>query len=339
MLSFGKHITQAGDPLQKIHVEQLHKLIREPTAELKELIEQLRIVLNIDTQRYRMLKRDLPYFVCAHFHPSVRISQNFVSTSSFVLDIDHIGEKNLNVQHLTDRLKKDKRIAMIFVSPSGDGLKLLFRFSKPLHDAVKYKLFYKQFCMQFSRKYQLEQVLDGRTNDVTRATFLSYDPHAYYNPLATPIELDEWINFSNELDLLEIETAISKDKKEKIEPLSLDSCDDKVELTHDVLLELRKKLNPRVQKREEKKAFFVPEQVDELLKQIQERIEGSGLGIKEVQAIHYGRKLVFESGLLWAEVNIFYGKRGYSAVKTPKRGSNPELAELCYQTILSIIKP
>lgn len=338
MISLGKNITASGDILQQITLDQLYGLISNPNKQFIDLINQLRIVLKIDSERYKVLKRKLPYFVCSKFLPCTRLTVNFVSIEYFVLDIDHISQKNKNIQQIKNDICDDKRIVLAFESPSGDGLKLLFKLSKPLFDTVKYKMFYKVFTAKFSNKYYLNQIIDLRTNDATRATFLSFDAQAYYNPNAELIIVDEWINYENELEMHHIEKEIKEDiKKNKIET-SIDATDDKVELTKSVLAELRQKLNPRLQKKEEIKTWFVPQEVEKLISRISETITNSGLIIKEITAIHYGRKIVFESGFLWAELNIFYGKKGYSVVKTPKRGTNAELAEICYNIIKGIIK-
>ncbi|MBN2747002.1 MAG: hypothetical protein JXR34_09765 [Bacteroidales bacterium] len=337
MISLGKNITQAGDVLQQISMEQLFRLISKPSDTLFEQIEQLRLVLNIDPNRYRLLKKELPYFVCAKFHPKVRQSANFVSIAYFVLDIDHISQKQMDINILRNRMRQDKRLMLMFESPSADGLKLVFRLAEPIYDLVRYKLFYKSFCQKFSQEYQLNQVIDMRTNDATRATFLSVDPLAYFNEKCLPIDAQESIDFENALDIMAVEHAIKLEAAEA-KAVGEDESERRQILSSEILLELRKKLNPRVKAREEVKTWFVPQQVDKLVESLRKRVEGSSLTIKSVDAIHYGRKIVFESGFIWAELNIFYGKKGFSVVKTPKKGSDVGLADLCYDLMYSVIK-
>jgi hypothetical protein len=40
---------------------------------------------------------------------------------------------------------------------------------------------------------------------------------------------------------------------------------------------------------------------------------------------------------MWAEINVFYGKKGWSVVKTTKSGSHPDLAELGARAIEEIL--
>ena len=44
-----------------------------------------------------------------------------------------------------------------------------------------YSLFYKKFVKSFSEQYDLQQVVDAKTSDVSRACFLSHDKDAFYN--------------------------------------------------------------------------------------------------------------------------------------------------------------
>lgn len=58
MLQAGKNITTAGDTLQKVPVEYLYNAIKKPKPDVANRIKQLRIVRNIDTKQYAMLKNN-----------------------------------------------------------------------------------------------------------------------------------------------------------------------------------------------------------------------------------------------------------------------------------------
>ena len=85
-------------------------------------------------------------------------------------------------------------MVLCFLSPSEDGLKVLFRLKERCYDTGIYTLFYKAFVTSFSSQYQLEQVLDGRTCDVCRACFISADAYAFYQTDAIPIALEAFVN-------------------------------------------------------------------------------------------------------------------------------------------------
>ena len=66
-------------------------------------------------------------------------------------------------------------------------------------------------------------------------------------------------------------------------------------------------------------------------------VEETGVQLYEVQDIQYGKKLRFRMGQKLAEVNLFYGKRGFSVVQTPRGGTSAELNELMVQLVNGFI--
>jgi len=186
MLQWGLHITQSGDPLHKIGLEEMYRRIRQPKAAFQDRIRQLRAVRAMDEKQYRELKKDLPYFVCGLFHPAVRRRENFAEIRHFLLDLDHLSQAELPAEVLAQRMRALPEAEMCFTSPGGDGLKLMFRLSEGCRDAAMFSAFYKVFSRQFAEKHSLQQVVDYATSDVSRACFVSFDPEAFYNPQILP---------------------------------------------------------------------------------------------------------------------------------------------------------
>ena len=87
MISCGKNLQSAADPLLKIKEEQLYHSLINPRPDIEARIRQLRIVYAMDTKQYASLKRTLPYVVCGHFTPNFRKKENFAYTETFILDI------------------------------------------------------------------------------------------------------------------------------------------------------------------------------------------------------------------------------------------------------------
>lgn len=336
MISLGKNITAQNGQLRKVHPDRLFQMISHSDQELVSMIHQLRTLLTISPERYAIMKRRLPYITCGNFHPPYRKTENFNFIKYFVLDVDHLGEKNMEPAVVKQRLFIDNRVMMIFLSPSADGLKIMLELSDKCFDAAKYSLFYKVFAREFSKQHGLDQVIDSRTSDVTRACFLSDDPEALYRPKHQTVNMKSFIEFEDQLHTGLIEKQLKKEEKEQEAEPSIDEPDQKLPLSDDVFQEIKQKLNPRVKTRLEKK-YYVPEELDKLIPLIEEKVREHNIRIREVQGIHYGKKIVFELKTYWAEINVFYGKRGFSAVKTPKRGSNQELAEIVYRIICEII--
>jgi len=330
MIMAGKNITAKDDPLQKIKVEYLyHKLIR-PEAEIEAKIRQLRIVRQLDLRQYSVLKRQLPYIVCGIFNPAYRRTENFGYTEYFIIDIDHVSEKELSLPELRKRLANDNRVVLCFLSPGEDGLKVMFRLKQRCYDAGIYSIFYKYFVLQFAKQYALEQVVDARTSDVARACFESFDAEAYYNPQAECIDMDNFINENDTGELFrikkEVEKAVTVPAK-KTEEVSERAPDEAT------LLQIKSLLLPGARPRLAKREAFVPEELNQLMEKLIPFIEQAGLTIIAIDNINYGKKLKMKAGIREAEINIFYGKKGYSVVISPRRGTNDELNKLTAQLI------
>lgn len=70
-----------------------------------------------------------------------------------------------------------------------------------------------------------------------------------------------------------------------------------------------------------------------------EELAALSLELYETEPIQYGRKIRIKTGRMFAEINIFYGKRGFTVVKTNKSGTNEALADLASKAIEQILRP
>lgn len=333
MIMAGKNIKQKNDPLQKLDIERLFKGIVNPKANIITQINQLRMVLTLDPSRYRALKTSLPYVCCANFNPPFRRNENFGSIRHFIIDIDHLSEKEINLENLKAKLKKDSRVELMFTSPSNNGLKVFFRLFEKCYDAGKYSLFYKIFARDFSKQYQLDQVLDKSTSDVSRACFISYDTDAYYNPEPETINLSAFVDFENLAEVRETEQKLKEEQlktkpDEQIKP-------EKQTLSIDILDEIKAKLNPKIKTKKDK-IIYVPEELEKEIEKVSAHLKNHNIETKEVTNIHYGKKFVFKLNEYWAEINLFFGKKGFTVVVSPKSGSNADLADICYKLMCEI---
>lgn len=340
MLMAGTNITASDDTLQKISEEYLYKSIRHPKPHLQSEIRQLRIVYSLDAKQYSVLKKNLPYFVCGVFSPPFRRTENFAYIDRFVLDIDDIQAKGLDLNELKDRIKTDGRVLMCFSSPSEDGLKVMFRLAERCYDKNVYSIFYKEFLKRFSSQHGLEQVIDSRTCDVTRACFISMDEEVWYNPDADPVSLESYIDpndpseFFNIMHSAEDRTSVS----------SAESCDRKPsddsggDPDEETLRKIKARLNPKLAKIREAKEAFVPEPLNTIMDGLKKYIEDAGLTLTEIINIQYGKKLRMSLGLKQAEANLFFGKRGFTVVVSPRCGTDSELNNVAADLIRSYIE-
>lgn len=331
MLMAGKCVYQRDDQMVKVQPEQLWHAIRNPKPQVESIIRQLRTLREIDQKAYQTLKKELPYVVAGIFHPTIRRTENFAWINHFILDIDHLSAKGIGIDALKDRLKEDKRVLLMFESPGQDGLKLFFRISEKIYDAGKYSLFYKAFATAFSVQNGLEQVIDPRTSDATRACFVSHDQDAYYNANAEPIDPASLIDFDNPFLVKELRAEIREHIKENTEGLVSPTAPDR-EIADETLVEIKKRLNPNYKSKKEKH-YFVPPEAESLVSLVDEAMQKEGIQIKSCSNISYGKKFRFTMGIHEAEINVFYGKKGYSVVISPRSGTRPELNELCAQLI------
>lgn len=336
-LQFGKSITSVEEELQPVSLERLYQGIRHPKPQFLNQIKRLRMVRAMDQKQYARLKKGLPYFVCGKFHPAYRRKAHFSSIECFVIDLDHFEGSGLKREEVAETMRSDDRALMVFTSPGGDGLKVMFRLEERCFDPGIYSYFYKAFLQKLIQQYGLAKVADLATHDVSRACFLSVDNEAYFNPGAQPVALSQYFDplapeASREVNKvqkeLEQQQPASKAGKPKEDPLS-----------QEVLDSIKRKLNPNFRPRKPKKEAYVPPELESQMPALKEKLAAAGITLREAVSINYGKQLRLEALPLLAEVNIFFGKRGFSIVKTTKTGTNAELTELAYQVIAEHLMP
>lgn len=328
---YGINIQSPADELRKFQEQHLYHSLVNPKPTTESSMRQLRIVYSLNARGYSELKRQLPYFVCGTFNPPFRRLDNFAYTESFILDFDHLTSKKLNLDETRAKIVADNRVYMCFASPSMDGLKVMFRLKERCYDKGIYALFYKEFATRFASQMSLEQVVDSRTSDVTRACFISVDHKAYYNPQAEAVNMDAFVNDSEPLTSFDIKRQQIKDDKQKkalAKPMPTDP-------TKDVLDKIRATLRPKVIPA--KREVFVPKQLEDIVSAMKEYIVNKGIILTDIVNIQYGKKIKATVGLRQAEVNLFYGKRGYSVVESPRRGTDDEFNSLLADIIRSFI--
>lgn len=325
MLMFGTNIQSPADQLKKVQEDYLFHRLVNPKPEVVSAMRQLRIVYTMDAKRYSQLKRQLPYIVCGLFNPPIRKTENFAYTENFILDFDHLSAKQIDLDVLKSKLQADSRVVMCFTSPSRDGLKVMFKLKERCHDSGVYTLFYKAFAAAFAKQMGIEQVLDSRTCDVTRACFVSVDANAYYNADAESVDLKTFVNPENSLSAFDLKYEQDKEEKEHKKELRQQPSMPK-DPTKDIMAKIRETLRPNapVIKRE----AYVPMQLNDIIGPLCDKIKETGIEVTEVVNIQYAKKIRCKLGFRQGEMNLFYGKRGYSIVESPRRGTDEELNHL-----------
>ena len=106
-----------------------------------------------------------------------KIEKLMVMSGLSATDIDDLKDEADAKKH-KERLKANPYILAMFISASGKGLKIIFRVPP---DKDKYETYF----VSFTKSLGFSSVnMDLGTKDLSRATFISYDPDAYYNEQA-----------------------------------------------------------------------------------------------------------------------------------------------------------
>lgn len=334
MISLGKNIKQPNDPLEKISMNMLADKIKAPNPTFIDFINQLRNMLAIDSKQYRNYKTRLPYIVAAVFNPRFRKIENFARAGYFILDIDHLTQKDIDINSMFEKLKADPRVALMFRSPSNDGLKVFFKLKESFYDHGKYSMFYKLFAHQFGEEYSLSQVVDKRTSDVSRACFVSYDPDVWRNEDCIEIQADKYVNFDDELQIGELNSILKQ--KEKETPNDIKEENIAQDMPDELIAQIREKLNPKLKIKKERQVI-VPEQLKTIVDLVKINLLEYNIEIEEIIDINYGKQFRMKLGHHRAEVNVFYGKRGFTVVKSTKSGLNTDLVEIAADVLNSTL--
>lgn len=154
----------------------------------KSTIEAVRAEL--DKAKRSELKKKLHAVTFSGLFDKKRITENLKEYSNIVChDID--GLQPEEIARLRDELKQDKYVYSFFLSPSGNGFKILFRTATTPQDHTK--------CFNALGSYLVNNysiVFDEKCKDITRLCFMSYDPEMYLNVDSEVINSDfisEWI--------------------------------------------------------------------------------------------------------------------------------------------------
>ena len=330
---YGSCITAPNDPLEKVPEEYFYNSLIHPKPHNEALLRQLRIVYTIDPKQYSSAKKALPYIVCGLFNPKFRRKENFSYIERFIVDIDKLSSKQIDMGELRQRLSTDQRIMMCFASPSEDGLKLMFRLKERCYDPGLYSVFYKEFLRRFASQHELEQVVDRSTSDVSRACFISMDPLATFSPDCEPIDINDFISTDDPLQFFDTLKEEKRQEKEQAKKQADENADKRQpDPDRDVMAQIKQQLGMKSRPQPQKNVF-VPEELHAIMADMKAFIEQTGLVVKEIINIQYAKKVRAQLGLRQAEVNVFFGKKGFSVIISPRTGTDEELNTLLSEII------
>ena len=168
--------------MKKITLEEIIERIKKPDF-LKEHTDKLRATQG-DAEQQQYKKNNFPYFILGTFKDGHRLKKNLISSSFFIFDYDHLDEK---LPEIKKKLSEDKTVFAYFVSPRGNGLKVIYLLENEIKDYNEFSRLYKQYAEKFNVDLGSEP---DKTSDASRACYFSYDPEIYVNLEALPLKTD-----------------------------------------------------------------------------------------------------------------------------------------------------
>lgn len=202
LVSYFKSVKDSSNP-QSVQVLKILDAIKGG----KYKAEVSKVRLETDKDKRSVLKVNL--LSCVTFAGSFKNRSNSsLSKPSLLatLDFDHVE----NLENLKHKVNSDKYTFSSFVSPSGDGLKVLVKIPPVSSDAV-----YKEYYHELQKHYNQYHETDESTKDISRATFVSDDPNLFlnlesecftdkFNPPVKPIAPLTNVPIENQHDIAEI---------------------------------------------------------------------------------------------------------------------------------------
>ncbi len=105
---------------------------------------------------------------------------SFLYTDKLLFDFDNLED----VTKAKEKLKSLPGAYLVFVSPSGNGIKAVFQLGRHIKDIDDYKQAYETFAESLEVNTGL---IPDKTCDPRRLCFLSHDKELFFNPDAKPI--------------------------------------------------------------------------------------------------------------------------------------------------------
>lgn len=168
MVTIFKTIKDVNTPFV---VDVMYVLNQIKDGKVKQQIELIR--KESKKQDRNILKEKLPA-ICFSGEFKRRAKGGLINHSGFIcLDFDNF----INIDELQVARKKiieTEYTYACFISPSGDGLKVLIKI--PVCNAIEHEQYYLGACELFS----IDNI-DSSTKDVSRVCYASYDPNIYIN--------------------------------------------------------------------------------------------------------------------------------------------------------------
>lgn len=149
---------------------------------VRAMIDRLR-GMRKDSPEHKAMKKQIPCFIPQGVF--TKRGKDHIKTPAelMVIDIDNLQD-TAAAEAYRDGLRDDPHVFAAFVSPSGDGVKILIRTDGLRDDAAMKRAF-----PIMAQRYGEHVSADESGKDISRLCFLSYDPDMWINPQAVPFAI------------------------------------------------------------------------------------------------------------------------------------------------------
>lgn len=175
----------------KINNEWHHRGIKNtwfkkdlPLLQVYQLITGNAFKTETDTLQAIEDEKEAKKFKATHFNYATfsgtfhkREEEKLIKHSRLIcIDLDHLGGE---LYWTRETINKDPLTIMSFISPSGNGLKVIYQIDPEKHSQSTYYQYLSEYLAKLC--CLPTKAIDKSCKDVSRACFLPYDPSCYIN--------------------------------------------------------------------------------------------------------------------------------------------------------------
>lgn len=180
-VSYFRHYSSSPETVTLLPL--FSEIVENPV--LYKRIEMCRFYKPKDAQKYSELKKELPSFTTSATFKDKRNSSNVLLYNGLVcVDFDHVSKHLL--EELKNRLSEIPCVYAAFVSPSGEGLKVIIKTNNTCY--LKHSEVVVQ-CWDYLKRHHISLEPDKSGKDVARLCFMSHDPKLYLHEQAQALEI------------------------------------------------------------------------------------------------------------------------------------------------------
>ena len=159
-------------PEKQVELSDVYDAVKGNTYNEKTV--KLRSIGNLDeAKKFKASNFDYATFSGTF---TARSTKSLIQGSPYIcIDLDHIGNSDA-IMVIKTLILDNLSPALMFISPSGDGLKIVF---KVLTETATHLIYFRALQNYF--EIVVGHTADPSGSDIARACFLPHDPDAYYN--------------------------------------------------------------------------------------------------------------------------------------------------------------